>query len=527
MIFQKRFFKPSSIGLPSNTYFPSMVVFVAGFVDITESPKNDPSLYLDVSIWKTFLPLKRAIPLTIEHLDSTQIGWVLGLFFTETGLFCVSVINSEGFLNLLSTLYDKSDVARQPPDSLPPNPKLEILHSWLPGLSLSSIHPNYLSPTDIEHEPFQHVSICALGKRRGSVAVYGETLSWVLSKFKSLTSKDIDYITTQTQSISYEPITEFQINIESLLGKLIDASFISNRLKLLQMDKWAANIDPSTYLKASTRPGVVLESDLGNGELKTENKTQILRDNRMTLQPNGDDLIHVPKSTFLSMLESTLSKTSSPQPKQYDYPQNYGGSWPPFHPMTTVPHHPIMQQYSVPQMIPQYCTDAQGVPMFYVPVNAAAGNLQSVYEPYPKSVPKTTKRKRESVDEDAIFPGEESMLIKKDLLSLTKSLSEIQSELRQLRQSQHVQDPVPYYSRWPYYYNYPQVAMQPQVGSPPESSKDPNPVVVKQEEAHVTTESEVKLQEHTPKTINASLKPQPNPSNTLQKLFCDELLNKQ
>nr|AAO12287.1 capsid protein [Porcine lymphotropic herpesvirus 2] len=500
-----------------------MVIFVAGFVDISEFPKSDPSLYLDETIWNNFLPIKNSIPLTIEHIDAAQIGWVLGLFFTKKGLFSVSVINSEEFISLLDTLYDKSEVAQQSCENLPSSPKLEILHSWLPELSLSSIHPDHLPNDNVNHEPFQHVSVCALGKRRGTVAVYGDTLSWVLSKFKSLTYDDINNITRQCQTISYPRITHFKINIEALLGKVIDACFINNRLKLLKMDRLTANIDHSTYLKASTSPDV-LKSTSPNGCI-SDNTSQDLKTRKMALPP-AEDLIHVPKSTFLSMLESSLTKTKQ-IPNQYDYPPGYGSNWPIFHSQNAMhfqhPQNHVIQPYPIPHIIPQYCADPQTTPLYYVPVNTSNGNLNS-YDPYQKNPPKTSKRKRESMEDEAVFPGEESTLFKKDLISLSKTISEMHDELRQLRQTQQVQHTLPYYSKWPYYYNYPHWTQQLTV---PQDTSVKDLSVVKPEEVHVTTETEVKPPEPSQNTVNASCKPQSIPPNTLQKLFCEELLNKQ
>ncbi|ABB22235.1 capsid protein-like protein [Ovine gammaherpesvirus 2] len=542
---------------------------VAGFVDIAACPKSDPDLKLDAPQWQKHLPLDSAIPLTVEHLPGAQVGWVTGLFPVAQGLFCTGVINSPGFLDLLDCLYSECVVAQCPPNAdLPRNPRAEVMHSWLPELSLSSVHPTLLGTDKQPPEVFQHVSLCALGKRRGSVAVYGNSLPWVLSRFKSLSSEDAAHVQTAGKVAVPPTPLEFNAPIGSLFAKAIDASFIRDRLTTLQADRHAAGVSAATYLKASKVPSAIsdtlsptsnsaetapekqLEATLPSTSSSTSTSTSTMVGAGAPTPAPSEDLIPVPRSAFLNMLESTVARMPQsppqgplpPAPFQPGMPYfaSYNMACPPpglikhrkshfLSPYEPEPHYPYHGLYSTPY------PDCE---------------LPRVLCQSPCCANRSKKRAREESDGEAsIFPGEEPVLYRKDFSHLSKSLAELQSEIRELKQLRQAPPQMPPADPMvPYYHSYhPQMAPQ-YAMYPPPSLPSRLPVKEPVEEAKLTRvepsclngQGELKASPSAEAAdesvaggkgsiINASCQPNPTPlkTNTLQKLFCEELLTKQ
>ena len=149
-------------------------VYVCGFVERPDAPPKDACLHLDPLTVKSQLPLKKPLPLTVEHLPDAPVGSVFGLYQSRAGLFSAASITSGDFLSLLDSIYHDCDIAQSQRLPLPREPKVEALHAWLPSLSLASLHPDIPQTTADGGKLsfFDHVSICALGRRRGTTAVY-------------------------------------------------------------------------------------------------------------------------------------------------------------------------------------------------------------------------------------------------------------------------------------------------------------------------------------------------------------------
>ncbi len=106
------------------------------------APPKDACLHLDPLTVKSQLPLKKPLPLTVEHLPDAPVGSVFGLYQSRAGLFSAASITSGDFLSLLDSIYHDCDIAQSQRLPLPREPKVEALHAWLPSLSLASLHPD-------------------------------------------------------------------------------------------------------------------------------------------------------------------------------------------------------------------------------------------------------------------------------------------------------------------------------------------------------------------------------------------------
>ncbi len=107
-----------------------------------DAPPKDACLHLDPLTVKSQLPLKKPLPLTVEHLPDAPVGSVFGLYQSRAGLFSAASITSGDFLSLLDSIYHDCDIAQSQRLPLPREPKVEALHAWLPSLSLASLHPD-------------------------------------------------------------------------------------------------------------------------------------------------------------------------------------------------------------------------------------------------------------------------------------------------------------------------------------------------------------------------------------------------
>lgn len=445
------------------------IIYVGGYVDIYNYPKTDGSLILPPDWIDRELPLGKPIPLNIEHSQSAVVGYVPGLFNFPDGLFCVGVISSGKFLKFLDKIYNSSKVAKRKSEYLNLAPKLQALHAWLPELSLSSLHPTANANVygrGVPGRTFNHVALCALGRRRGTVAIYAYDLNWLLDQFPALTRENKNAVRQAAlacpdfkQKVNFTPDTDF------LLGKAIDASFIKNRVELLTSDREVVGLNKKlTYLKASESEPTAADHQETHHCPPT---SCILseEDNMST-----DDFISLPKSAFLHLLQTlphqqatagaaAVGNTQQQQQQQQHVCGQFGMSAFP------VPFAPI-QMTNLPPSLPPSVSSQHGPQIFtatggYIYPTQIAGHgplggqyhnptplfppipppsltvTQSLpggygygyYPTYP-APPRYGKRKKESSsdEDDGAFPGERA-----PLSDLSKSITEIQDQLRDLR----------------------------------------------------------------------------------------------
>lgn len=518
-----------------------MLIFAAGFVDVVDYPKIERELIMNVEQVRQALPISHPLPLTLEHLPVAEVGWTLDLFQVSKGLFSVSVISSKTFIHLLTKLFDKSQTAHIDHPALPTDPILDMLHTWFPALSLSSLHPGHNTQAVVTNL-FQHVSLCALGRRRGTISIYGYELPWVISKFDSLTPQEKSNIIEKGKhyNLLQLPEPKFQVDLETLMAKAIDSGFIRDRLSLLRMDKGVAAIQPETYLKASTTPHKAFSStDLNLSNMQTTGATTT----------PTEELISVPKTTFMTLLQNNIQQNQPLQSascQQHAFAPNTQYTFPYMsclpgqgqpHGTTLMPiQSGISQHHPYPNHPP--------LPVFYSPgynfppVSSSADLYSMAYGYMPNSqVFRPGKRKRDD-DELVLFPGETANLYR-DLMSLSKNVSELQTEIKDLKQgavSSANHPPVSFQPKQqlPVMYNpynpnifYQQPNFQPLVPTiPPTTSMSSAPQPAPQPITHTPVSSDVLETKpdgcQPTENVEASLKPES--ITQLQKMFCDELI---
>lgn len=549
-----------------------MSIFVAGYLDVRDYPKTEKELIIDEDRVTENLPLQKRIPLNIEHEPDSAVGWVLNVFRTKAGLFCVGLINSSEFLDLIRRLYGSSAIAQASPQpGIAPDPLLQTLHAWLPELSLSSLRPETAAADEGEprDDYFDHVSLCALGRRRGTVAVYGPSLDWTLARFETLDEEDARLINSYVATLDLQdlPRVEFNANMEFFISKLIDSGFIQNRLDALKTDRRVAGVSTrATYLRASQVPTVLQPP---SGESDPSEPRAVMS------QPPQEEFITVPKATFLSMLQSNLDIMGNRHPTTNVHPgpapilpvTPANNSQPPIYqhyvPQTTVPpilYHqpptgfqpPPPSNFAPPGSPFQTGVYTQNFPPSFPFITGLPqpgfGMGFWPYQPHPRG----SKRKR---DDDGTFPGEQRDV---DISTLAKSLNNIEAELKDLKTStthqtkenlgwssiQH-QGPmaIPHQPlaapQWQYQQpqTWPPYPLPPRITYHPHNNPNTTPptsVVSQNEDSPKIMTPPGDKDEHAPEQkqpskapVNASCSSKMDHVDPKQKIFCEALISKQ
>ncbi|ACE95421.1 assembly protein [Muromegalovirus WP15B] len=260
------------------------MIYVGGFLTLYDEDPQDERLRLPRDV--VARELRRAaaggpaVPLNINHDESSTVGTVR-LFDAEAGLFCLGRLSSPAFLGIVEKAAGKSKlVARGPAKGLEADPVVEYLSAGFPALSLSSFSPDAVAAAaadaDTSENPgeeaegqlrrqttdsggfFRHVSLCGLGRRRGTLAVYGRDRDWIVGRFAALTPDEraeiarVDDAALGGWDGDADP---FGSDSYGLLASTVDDGYIAERLCRLRYDKRLLGLQSKeTYVKASELP---------------------------------------------------------------------------------------------------------------------------------------------------------------------------------------------------------------------------------------------------------------------------------
>ncbi|QDQ69225.1 capsid scaffold protein [Colobine gammaherpesvirus 1] len=131
----------------------------------------------------------------------------------------------------------------------------------------------------------------------------------------------------------------------------------------------------------------------------------------------ADELISLPKAAFLSLVQSSIEGMKQTASRV---------------PQTMAP--PMMAGYGCATVQPELTVAAYAPPPAPQYSYSFRPQMEGGYYAFPNAIHRPHKRKRDDEDStDNVFPGEEPA-IHRDILSMSKSISEIQSELRELKQ---------------------------------------------------------------------------------------------
>ena len=225
-------------------------VLVAGFLCVYDDNDINDNFYLPRRTIQEEINSGNGlnIPLNINHNENAVIGTVSSLSDLQHGLFTVARVQSKEFLTIIKKIAAKSKLITNTEEkTLPPDPEIECLNSIFPGLSLSNrVGGN-------ERDPFfKHVSICGVGRRPGTIAIFGRNLNWILDRFSSITEAEKEKILSTDQScVQFFAEEQFKVDLYDLLADSLDTSYIKLRFPKLQSDKQLSGISKSTYIKAS------------------------------------------------------------------------------------------------------------------------------------------------------------------------------------------------------------------------------------------------------------------------------------
>lgn len=232
-------------------------IYVGGFLTLyAETPPEENLRLPKETVVQALRESDNLIPLNINHDDASTVGTV-HLFDTDAGLFCLGCVHSSGFLSIIEKAAEKSKlVARGPAKGLDADPVIEYLSAGFPALSLSSCVTAAGTYESGQRDFFKHVSLCGLGKRRGTLAVYGRDCEWITERFPALSSQERERIVNA--SVNVKTVTDndpFESDSYGLLASTVDDGYIAERLCRLRYDKHVLGLQTTeTYVKASELP---------------------------------------------------------------------------------------------------------------------------------------------------------------------------------------------------------------------------------------------------------------------------------
>nr|WRQ97487.1 capsid maturation protease [Gallid alphaherpesvirus 1] len=231
-------------------------IFVAGYLvvyDHQESAGREYELTREQS--KSALPvLPGTIPINIDHESSCVVGTVLTILDLPRGLFCLGVVSTALAPIFLSYVQDDALFANAEEGMVLTETEkfLYLLSNILPSLSLSSrrLEKNEVPGKDF----FAHVALCELGRREGTVAIYGATASEAIGAFDDLSApiKEQLYEIATREKCAEVPRELSRPEITRvLMKKFMHGAFLMDRGTCLKTRREMAAVYNPKYLQAN------------------------------------------------------------------------------------------------------------------------------------------------------------------------------------------------------------------------------------------------------------------------------------
>lgn len=237
---------------------PNDNVFVGGYLVIYDSQEDAGDEYrLAREVAVSALPVEPGrVPVNINHDANCKVGVTIAICDVGKGLFFLGAVS--GALSPILFRYVDGDLFSVDADgrgaALSETEKfLYLLSNVLPSLSLSS---SRLSEGELPDKNFfSHIALCELGKRDGTVAIYGSTPSEVIDAFSGLggnAKRDLLLEIDKFSAAKIPPVIVDDAAVtNSLLKKFVNNAFLMDRGDYLRARRAIADIDHPKYLQAA------------------------------------------------------------------------------------------------------------------------------------------------------------------------------------------------------------------------------------------------------------------------------------
>ncbi|AAU93324.1 capsid maturation protease [Chelonid alphaherpesvirus 5] len=326
-------------------------LYVAGFLGLYDRGGEERGFRLDREAVRRGLPLTQIVPLCIDHKDRCTVGRVLSVLDAEKGAFCVAKVTSKNLFRIMLETVDPRVFELKP--GLSEREKLLLLISnFVPSFSLSSVKVD--RPEEADERFFVHVSLCMLGRRQGTIAIYDETASKAVSLFEALSAEEKQRAIAEAVAADEEGRHwDEQFNdpeaaelCACLFSQALNTNFVDDRWEELRKQKRTADISGATYLQASvTEP--IIKKDCGKNpsqKMETVGPAPPLRPTSVPAAPSAatNDYVSVPMEHYHQLLLAQSRPASSSASTSTPYVHSSYGSpcvYPAQFPVSRAPEH--------------------------------------------------------------------------------------------------------------------------------------------------------------------------------------------
>ncbi|QOD40209.1 capsid maturation protease [Macropodid alphaherpesvirus 2] len=229
-------------------------IYVAGFLALYGSG-DAKELELTPEVVEATQP-KLPLPINVDHNDNSEVGCVLAIVNDSRGPFFVGLVVCNELEAVLEQAASKTIFERRGPPLSREERLLYLITNYLPSVSLSTHHIG--APETNTSVKFEHVALCAIGRREGTIVTYDVTLDAVLDTFRNLSPTSKERIKRDAAEVeltlvgrTWAPGTDALTR--TLLSTAVNNMMVRDRWSLLAERRRQAGISGHVYLQASEK----------------------------------------------------------------------------------------------------------------------------------------------------------------------------------------------------------------------------------------------------------------------------------
>nr|WGL40838.1 capsid maturation protease UL26 [Psittacid alphaherpesvirus 6] len=229
-------------------------VYVAGYL-VLYGRDGDGELAVSKEDVTAALPPSTPLPINVDHRRDCTIGSVLSLVDDDLGLFFVGKIDCPRLAEVLFGAAKDEIFGKRGGGMVDSEKLLYLIANYLPSASLSS--RRLVTGERADETFFDHVALCLLGRRVGTVVAYDSSVAGVVKPFSRL-SENARFLALREASSTEETLLGVRWDPDpkalgrALLGTAVNSMLLKDRWRVVSERRRQAGIQGHKYLQAST-----------------------------------------------------------------------------------------------------------------------------------------------------------------------------------------------------------------------------------------------------------------------------------